>query len=375
MKKKNGFTLVELIVSISLTMIVVIILFEIIVILKDLFQSSSIKTELLNKKSIIVEKIYSDTNDGLVIKIEQCGDYCVDFTTNEGSTKRLIIDKENLVIGYGDYNIKLSEGYSIGNITITNDVTTYISNENNNGIFKIKIPIYSTVTNDDDLGIDIVFTYNSANISVSAIDIQDENNNKCTSADICKSNTYEIGSEISFGNYNFHIIQNEENSITLLLDAGELSSRSHVDAITNTYKWSTSYINSYLNETFYNSLIDAGVDVTSFLTAKIGVCDDETNNGGNPGILETDNETCNTSYVYSNIRLMSISEYDSIKAYLNENNIDSNFLYSSSTSGYVLINGNGSSNEIVKVSSDGSTVLSTYSEIVGVRPIIIINKK
>lgn len=375
MKSKNGFTIVELLVSLSLTLVVIIVLFEIIVVLKDLFQVSSLKTELLNKKSILVENIYSDINSRLVSRIEQCGDYCLDFTMNDASTKRLQIDKENLIISYGDYAIKLNNTYSIGNIYFSNDMTNYISTEKNNGIFNVRIPIYSKVTNDENLGINIVATYNTSGMAIGSLYIADLNENECLDGIFCKDKLYAVGNQVKLGNYNWHIVKDEESSVTLLLDGNEIPNRSHVVTGMSSYKWSTSYINKYLNDTFYKSLLSSKIDETEILTKNKGVCDDESGKGGNPGVLNTEQKTCKSDYIYSNVRLMSLSEFEEIKKYLQDNNIDSSFLYSDEVGKWALINADSKENKIMLVNSDGSTGLETYSALLNVRPIVVIMKK
>ena len=54
MKKSNkGITIVELVVSISILSIVVLFLFQLILSLKEVYTSSGVKTEMLNKQAII----------------------------------------------------------------------------------------------------------------------------------------------------------------------------------------------------------------------------------------------------------------------------------------------------------------------------------
>ena len=60
MKNNKGFTLVEMLVSFSLSMILIIILFQLIINLKDVYMTSGIKTELLNKQYLMTTKIYDD---------------------------------------------------------------------------------------------------------------------------------------------------------------------------------------------------------------------------------------------------------------------------------------------------------------------------
>ena len=55
MKNNKGFSTVELVVSFSICMVVVVILFQIVVSLRELYEKSGIKTELLNKKKIFIQ--------------------------------------------------------------------------------------------------------------------------------------------------------------------------------------------------------------------------------------------------------------------------------------------------------------------------------
>ena len=61
MKKSNkGITIVELVVSISILSIVVLFLFQLILSLKEVYTSSGVKTEMLNKQAIINREINED---------------------------------------------------------------------------------------------------------------------------------------------------------------------------------------------------------------------------------------------------------------------------------------------------------------------------
>ena len=64
--KRNGFTVVELIVSFSLTLVIAVFLFQIIINLKNLYTNSVIKTELVNMQSLISREINSKFNNILI---------------------------------------------------------------------------------------------------------------------------------------------------------------------------------------------------------------------------------------------------------------------------------------------------------------------
>ena len=76
---KKGFTVVELIVSFSLVMVIVIFLFQIVISLKNLYTNSGVKTELLNKQSLISNEINKKLSSNEIISLTKCGAYCVEF--------------------------------------------------------------------------------------------------------------------------------------------------------------------------------------------------------------------------------------------------------------------------------------------------------
>lgn len=372
--KKNGFTVVELLVSLSLTMVVVIIMFEIIILLKDLFQTSNVKTEILNKKSIIVDKMYTDINNRNVSRIEQCGDYCLNFTMNDSTERKFEVNKDENIITYDDYTFKLEKIYTIGNIYFSNDVLNYTSNEKNNGIFVLKVPIYSKLTNKENLGIDMVATYNTNSTAIGALYIKDTIQDNCNGS-FCKDNMYNVGDEIKLADYKWHVIKNNESSITLLLDGNEISNRSHIENGVAPYQWSTSNINKYLNGTFYESLLDKGVDEDEILTEDKTICDDKTGSGGNPGALNTEGLECKSEYVTSKIRLLTQNEFEEVKSYFAEKGLDYTFLYSETVGKWALINGDSSSNKILQVDSTGGISKDSSTVLLNVRPVITLRKK
>ena len=157
MKNKKGFTIVEMLVSFTLSMILVIIMFQLILSLKDLYVTSGIKTELLNKQYIITNKIYSDLNRKKVTKLENCNDplICVEFTFQDGSTKKLEVNETNKTLSYDNTIIKLNNTSYFKAMNIA----TYYSALNKK-IFNIDIPIYNDSFKDTNFGINIVYPYN-----------------------------------------------------------------------------------------------------------------------------------------------------------------------------------------------------------------------
>lgn len=159
MKNNKGFTIVELLVSFVLSMIIVIIMFELIINLKELYQTSGLKTEMLNKQNLMVDKIYTDLTKKRVTMINSCGTECIAFSFNDGSNKTLSVDSNNGIVTYDNYTIKLNNGSYFSKITIS-DVGISMDNGNNR-IFSINIPIYNQMFKNNNFGINVVYIYNN----------------------------------------------------------------------------------------------------------------------------------------------------------------------------------------------------------------------
>lgn len=164
MKKKNGFTVVELIVTFSLTLTIVYFLFQVILILKDMYVNNGMKSSFLNQQAIMNEKIYDDFRTKKIQNAENCGMDCIRFTFIDGSESTLKIDVENKIFHYGDYTTKLVEGSQFGPLDAKIEMVSGVTS-GNNAILQIVIPITSKVV-DGNYGINAIYQYNSNETSI-----------------------------------------------------------------------------------------------------------------------------------------------------------------------------------------------------------------
>lgn len=160
--KNKGFTVVEMLSAFTLSSIIIIILFQLIINLKELYMSSGIKTELLNKQYLMTNKIYSDLNEKQIVSIDSCINIekCISFTYSDGLVKNLEIDEENKTIKYDNYIVKLNSYTNFGNIIIDFDGTS-----EQNKIVNINVPIYNDQIKDTNFGINIVYPYNNQTVA------------------------------------------------------------------------------------------------------------------------------------------------------------------------------------------------------------------
>ena len=127
MKKKNGFTLVELIVSFALITVISLSFFKTVLTLQEQqlkniarnnFKSFTITLNNLIQKDFINDKIES---------IIACGNTCYDITYKSKGIMRLNYDADLNAIVYGDKKEKIPNDYKlIGKIEITNHTSEVV---------------------------------------------------------------------------------------------------------------------------------------------------------------------------------------------------------------------------------------------------------
>ncbi|MDD3392802.1 MAG: hypothetical protein PHE54_04610 [Bacilli bacterium] len=168
--KKNAFTTIELIVSFSLTTVIALLMFQMIISLKNIYVKVGVKTSLLTKQSLISRTINRDLDDKTVTSLTSCGDSCIEIGYTDGTVKQLKIDKENNIISYGDDSFKISDSAYFGEESLT--ITAFYSIEgiSYNAILNIKIPIYHQLYEGEDYGLNFVYQYNYSDANLDEVD-------------------------------------------------------------------------------------------------------------------------------------------------------------------------------------------------------------
>lgn len=164
---KKGFTLIEVLVSLTLVSIIAIFLFQIVYILRDIYIEKSVKSELYietsNISNIINKDILKRTRAGSISNVTKVDDNNVRITYSNGSKVTLTIDKDNKTITYGNYSVTLLPGTKIGSIELYHDYTTALFAQN--GVAYIKIPITYEKYNND-FSVIAFFRYNSSRTGI-----------------------------------------------------------------------------------------------------------------------------------------------------------------------------------------------------------------
>ena len=165
---KKGMTVVELIVSFSLVMTIVVFLIQIIINLTGIYNNNDKKTELLNKQALISDNINTAFMDKQLIQITECdtpNKNCYKFIYANGDSDTLRINDN--ILRFEKFTSELN-GATFGDLKLDVAYTpTVTPDEYNptNGIFILTIPINSDINYNFD--VKIVYQFNS---SISLID-------------------------------------------------------------------------------------------------------------------------------------------------------------------------------------------------------------
>jgi hypothetical protein len=165
MKNNKGFSTVELVTTFALTLVIVTILLNLVIVLKELYINNGVKNSILTKQAIISEKLSFDMRN-FEVSSYSCNATNNSCTINfgNGTIKILSVTNGN-IINYGDESFKLQDGIKVGNVSITpfqantTDVTNYDT------FIKIKIELSSDLIGGS-YDIQVIYQTNHSDITI-----------------------------------------------------------------------------------------------------------------------------------------------------------------------------------------------------------------
>ena len=151
--KKNGFTVVELLASFTLTMIIVVFLFEIVLELKNTYVSNTIKTQVLMQNSAFVTVLNNKFSNASIDSTSYGGTGNVYIiNTSDGSSYNLTITENQII--FDGQKFKMPEGVAIENINFIDGGVIVNNDGSNSSYFSISYDVVG-----DDLDKKIHFNY------------------------------------------------------------------------------------------------------------------------------------------------------------------------------------------------------------------------
>ena len=156
---KKGFTTIELITSFSIASVIMLVLFNVIIIMKDNMSDINTKTNMLVAKDNLSYNINKRLKEKELTSLSMCedGDKCYLFTYSDSTTDKLVYNTDSIT--FNNYTFEITDGIVVNTPTITEHYDTMSSTEYD-GYFIINIPIS---INNKDYSIKTVKHVNSNN--------------------------------------------------------------------------------------------------------------------------------------------------------------------------------------------------------------------
>ena len=158
---KKGFTLVELITTFSLSAIIIVILINVVLIIKNMSSEENMKTKLFKDQSYLSNVLNSKINGDNVISYRPCNssNFCYNFTLNSGEIVKLEVS--DTYIKAGDYTYNIKDNVEVENMEVRVIPIEVSDTKMNNSFLIIKIPITYKLYPNEDFGINLVYPFNS----------------------------------------------------------------------------------------------------------------------------------------------------------------------------------------------------------------------
>lgn len=157
----KGFTVVELMISFSLTAVILILLFQIVLSLKDVYVSSGIKTEMLVKNANFLKYVQTDLHNNTLTALNSCGTQCYQFEYADGSNVQLSTNVLEGTISYGNYKTKMINGAVMDTMNAFVYTDSTVEEGINDTIVSIVIPMKNKLFPTEKHDISIVFQVDS----------------------------------------------------------------------------------------------------------------------------------------------------------------------------------------------------------------------
>ncbi len=172
MKNQKGFTIIELLTSFTLATVVLVFLFNILVIVKENYLNTSIKSELVLQQSLLSDQLNYDAMEyTLVSATGSGGNYTFTFRNDSGAQIQKTLKVTSNSISYsGSGNEFYYQLVEEASPTIQVKKVNKQTQGGNYSYLTIDISITSSLFENQDFGVKAVYLYNTAgsNVTLSA---------------------------------------------------------------------------------------------------------------------------------------------------------------------------------------------------------------
>lgn len=160
----KGLTLIELITTFALSAVIVVLLINVILVIKNVYSKSNIKSQLYINQTNLSNALNSKISFDNLDSYTKCEDteFCYIFNFVDANSIKLTVTDNQ--IKFGDYVYKLDEKTKVENPSFEKEYVEITDTTVNNSFIVIKIPITCELYPNIDFGINLVYPYNANKI-------------------------------------------------------------------------------------------------------------------------------------------------------------------------------------------------------------------
>lgn len=156
----KGLTLIELITTFALSSVIIVLLINVVVSIRNVYSKTAIKSDLYIMQANLSNALNFKLHDEQLDSYSTCTDsnFCFDFNLITGETLKLVVEENKITVG--DQVYKLSEKTKVVNPTLSIEYIEQNEEYSGNNILVLKIPIINELYPNIDFGVNLVYLYN-----------------------------------------------------------------------------------------------------------------------------------------------------------------------------------------------------------------------
>lgn len=156
----KGLTLIELITTFALSAIIIVLLINVIVSIRNVYSKTSIKSDLYITQANLSNSLNSKLHNQKLDTYDNCYDstFCYNFTLTNGETLKLVVEETKITVG--DQVYKLTGKTKVVNPSLDAEYVELNEEYSGNNILVLKIPIINELYPNTDFGVNVVYLHN-----------------------------------------------------------------------------------------------------------------------------------------------------------------------------------------------------------------------
>ena len=166
----KGFTLVELITTFAVASAIALVLFNVVLSIKNIYSKTNLKTNLLINQANLSNQVNSKVINDDIVSIDYCdlSVNCYTISYTNGDNINLIINEKTISFGNYTYNLLDGSYVDLDNISFYYQTFSNVL-DNKDSILNIKVPVRSKEIENIDFGLNFVYLYNNGDIDFNGI--------------------------------------------------------------------------------------------------------------------------------------------------------------------------------------------------------------